>query len=278
MSDTPRTHAPQEVDLFGNPIVIPYATDVIPVSVLDLAAQGIRENGGHNQKSSRSEYSPFPREVASLCFDYFMRDASHVFDPFAGWGERGATAKAYGKKYTGFDLSPEAIEKAKSRGVENQLADSRTALIPQHDGLVTCPPYWNLETYAGNGIDKLPSWDAFKAEYRAILSRCWKQAAPGSVYCLMVGEWRSNHRFHDLEGVTRRIFEDLGGELFDQIIVSRKGISKIKVMLPQAKRLGYSVRVHESLLVFRKGVQDASTASVVPTNSAETTQDVETRR
>ncbi len=252
MSNTEKNIRSREFDLFGNPINIPYITDVIPVSVLDISSQGVRGNGDHNRESSRSEFSPFPREVASLCFDFFMRDASHVFDPFAGWGERGATATAYGKKYTGYDLSPEAIAKAKSKGVENQLADSRTAPIPPHDGLVTCPPYWNLETYAGRGIDKLPSWDAFKEDYRAILSRCWEQAAPGSVYCVMVGEWRSNHRFYDLEGVTRRVFEDLGGELFDQIVVSRKGISKIKLMLPQAKRLGYSVRVHESLLVFKK--------------------------
>ena len=68
----------------------------------------------------------------------------------------------------------------------------------------------------------------------------------------MVGEWRKDHKYYDLEGVTRRVMEDLGAEMVDQIAVSRKNISKIKVMLPQAKRLGYTVRVHESLLVFRK--------------------------
>jgi hypothetical protein len=46
--------------------------------------------------------------------------------------------------------------------------------------------------------------------------------------------------------------DELGAKIFDQIVVSRKTTSKIKIMLPQAKRLGYSVRVHESLLVFKK--------------------------
>ena len=68
----------------------------------------------------------------------------------------------------------------------------------------------------------------------------------------MVGEWRSNHKYYDLEGVTRRVMHSLGAEMVDQVTVSRKNVSKIKVMLPQAKRLGYTVRVHESLLVFRK--------------------------
>lgn len=68
----------------------------------------------------------------------------------------------------------------------------------------------------------------------------------------MVGEWRKNHQYYDLEFVTRSIMADLGAVMFDQITVSRKTTSKIKIMLPQAKRLGYTVRVHESLLVFKK--------------------------
>jgi len=245
----------QEIDLFGVPIQPKYITDVIPVSVIDIDAQGVRESGDHNSNSSRSEYSPFPKEIASLCFEFFMRDATHVFDPFAGWGDRGLVANHYGKKYTGFDTSPEAISKAKEKGVSNILTDSRTAEIPMHDGLVTCPPYWNLETYAGDGIDKLQTWEEFKSEYAGILSRCWEKSATGSVYCIMVGEWRSNHKFYDLDGVTRRIMDSLGAEIFDQITVSRKNTSKIKIMLPQAKRLGYTVRVHESLLVFKKSSQ-----------------------
>ena len=242
----------EQLDLFGDPIRIKYELDVIPVSVIDLTPQKVREEGDHNSKSSRQGYSPFPAQIASLCFEFFMRDASLVFDPFAGWGERGAAAKTYGRDYVGFDLSPDAIAEAMRKGVANTLADSCTAEIPLHDGLVTCPPYWNLETYNGNGIDKLGTWGEFKKALRMVLTRCWDQAKPGSVYCIMVGEWRKDHKYYDLEGVTRRVMEDLGAEIVDQVSVSRKNISKIKVMLPQAKRLGYTVRVHESLLVFRK--------------------------
>jgi DNA modification methylase len=242
----------QETDLFGEAIKMPYEIEVTPVSVIDLKPQGVREKGNHDRSSSREEYSPFPQEIASLCFEYFMRDASLVFDPFAGWGERGQAANSHGKNYIGFDLSPDAITKAKEKGVDNILADSMTAEIPTHDGLVTCPPYWNLEVYNGKGIDKASNWSDFCDQYKSILSRCWSKAVSGSTYCIMVGEWRSNHKFHDLEGVTRRIMQDLGAEMFDQIIVSRKTTSKIKIMLPQAKRLGYTVRVHESLIVYKK--------------------------
>jgi len=241
-----------EKDLFGQEIKKEDHLSVMPVSVIDLSPQKGRTKGGHNKKSSRQEFSPFPKEIADLCFEYFMRDSTMVFDPFGGWGERGYAAKKHGRNYVGFDLSPDAIAKAKEKGVENIQADSRTAEIPPHDGLVTCPPYWNLEKYNGDGIDKIKGWDAFCLEYKAILSRCFEKAESGSIYCIMVGEWRKNHKFHDLEGVTRRVMDDLGAEIIDQIVVSRKTTSKIKVMLPQAKRLGYTVRVHESLLVFKK--------------------------
>ena len=34
--------------------------------------------------------------------------------------------------------------------------------------------------------------------------------------------------------------------------MSRLGVSKVKVMIPQAVRLGYTVKVHETLSVFAK--------------------------
>ena len=129
------------------------ALDVLPVSVIDIEPQGSREAQDHGKVSSRSGYSPFPREVADLCFEFFMRGRKHVFDPFAGWGERGFAANKYGVRYTGFDTSPEAITSARDKfSVENTHADSLVDDIPPFDGLVTCPPYWNLEIGAGRPL------------------------------------------------------------------------------------------------------------------------------
>ena len=81
--------------------------------------------------------------------EYFLRDATTLFDPFAGWGERHIAAKNANKVYLGYDISQNAIEFAKSHyKVNNILANSLTEEIPYHDGLITCPPYWNLEKRA----------------------------------------------------------------------------------------------------------------------------------
>jgi DNA modification methylase len=229
---------------------------VCPTSVIDLYAQSKsvrRDTGGHNSKSSRAEYSPFPEEIARLCYELYLRDKTAIFDPFAGWGERGFYAKQYGMNYTGFDINPVAIEYARNTfGVINTLADSASDDPPEFDGLITCPPYWNLETYSPMGLDASGTWPNFLSEYWHVFGRVYDFAKPGAVFCIQVGDWRSDGVYYDLAHKTRVLFEELGAETIDDVIVSRKNVTKIKVMLPQAKRLGYTVKMHEYLMVFRK--------------------------
>lgn len=231
-------------------------TSVLPTSVIEIARQetGRRKRGGHDDDSSRSEYSHFPVEVSDLCFEIYLRDCEAVFDPFAGWGERHCAASEHGKKYIGFDINPAAIQRATEQyGVNNTQADSETAAIPYHDGLITCPPYWNLESYSGQGIETSADWPTFLARYQNILERSYNEARVGSFYCILVGDWRAAHKYYDLTHQTRRcLIDECGATLWDEVVISRRSISKIKIMLPQAKRLGYTVKVHETLLVFQK--------------------------
>jgi DNA modification methylase len=231
--------------------------EVLPVSVMEIGPmgkQGIRESSDHNKQSSRSGYSPFPYEVAETCAALFLRDAKMTVDPFAGWGERGDAMKRHGKGYAGFDLSPEAIANALNKyGVKNKLVDSRFVEVPSHDGLFTCPPYWGLEKYAGNnGLDQCKQWSGFLLEYENILSRFSKEAKSGATYCIMTGDWREAGIYYDLTFQTEYIMHKLGFIPFDKVVISRLGISKVKIMLPQAKRLGYTVKVHETLSVYKK--------------------------
>ena len=231
--------------------------EILPVSVMEIGPmgkQGVRGDTDHNKQSSRSGYSPFPYEIAETCAALFLRDAKLTVDPFAGWGERGDAMKRHNKEYRGFDLSPEAIENAaKKYEVHNTLADSRLVDVPSHDGLLTCPPYWSLEKYAGdNGLDRCKEWETFISEYEHVLSRFALMAESGATYCIMTGDWRDDGTYYDLTFRTELIMHKLGFIPFDKVVVSRLGISKVKIMLPQAKRLGYTVKVHEMLTVFKK--------------------------
>lgn len=229
----------------------------IPVSVYDVKAigkKGIRGKQHHEKKSSRATYSPFPLDVAEWCAEYHLRDASIVFDPFAGWGERHSAIHKANKTYIGYDISKKAIEHAKEKyNVDNFLANSLIDDIPYHDGLLTCPPYWNLEKYNNeNGLDKIKHWKTFLEEYEKLWKRVTKKASSGAKYCIMVGDWRKNHVFYDFTYQTEKIMERCGMIPFDKIILSYKKISPIKIMLPQTKRLGYTVKVHQYLLIYEK--------------------------
>ena len=230
----------------------PARLDVLPVSVLEVAAAGaqaIRETQDHNKSSSRATYSPFPFEAAELCASLYFRDAQTVVDPFAGWGERAEACLRHRKNYFGFDISTEAVRFAKETyGVTNILADSRTVDVPEHDALLTCPPYWDLEEYESDeGLDKCSSWGYFLEEYESILHRFSEKAKRGAVYSIATGDWRSSKVYYDLTYQTEAIMAALGFVPHDKVIISRLGISKIKIMLPQAKAQKYTVKVHESL-------------------------------
>jgi len=238
-----------------------FNTTVLPCSVIDLEAQTKNKNRrkkgqGDFGDSSRKVMSHHPKETCLMVYELFLRKAHSIFDPFAGFGQRHFYAKQFGKIYTGYDISQKNIEHAKKEyGVQNVLKDSLQDNPPEYfDGVYTCPPYWNLEVYEGgkDGGDKLKTWEAFCDWYEELWSFVYDFAPVGTRFCIQVGNWRKNKKFYDLEFLTKKVFYSLGANLQDELVLSRKKVSKIKVMAPQAKANGYTVKVHEYLLVFEK--------------------------
>jgi hypothetical protein len=68
----------------------------------------------------------------------------------------------------------------------------------------------------------------------------------------MVGDWRKKNIFYDLGYQTEKVMEKCGFKPFDKVILSHKKISPIKLMLPQAKRFGYTPKVHQYLYIYEK--------------------------
>ena len=72
------------------------------------------------------------------------------------------------------------------------------------------------------------------------------------MFCVLSGDWRADGVFYNLTFQIASIMEACGATPIDSVIVSRLGMSKVKIMIPQAVRLGYTVKVHETLNVFQK--------------------------
>ena len=82
-------------------------------------------------------------DIAEWCAEFHLKDSSIIFDPFVGVKD---TLPFTNKTYIGYDISQKAIDNALEKfNVTNILANSLTEEIPEHDGLLTCPPYWNLK-------------------------------------------------------------------------------------------------------------------------------------
>jgi len=101
-------------------------------------------------------------------------------------------------------------------------------------------------------IDKAKTWEDFIVRLSNIFNMSFTAAKSGAVFCVMSGDWRNNHKYYDLTYRIDNIFSSFGATVIDKVCISRKKVSKIKIMLPQAKKLGYTVRVHESLHVYQK--------------------------
>ena len=225
----------------------------MPVSVFDVGRVGDSGIRGRQStaNSSRHTFSPFYADVAEWVVSYLLREKTMLFDPFAGWGERHHAARQARKGYIGYDTSRDALSYASRHwNVENVFADSACASIPSHDAVFTCPPYWNLESYAGEGLHRCPTWETFLAALRHVWLRVAAMAMPGAMYCIVVGDWRAKGVYYDLTFQMERILQDLRMRCFDRVILSYKKQAPLKAMVHQAKRLGYSMKVHQTLLVY----------------------------
>lgn len=172
-----------------------------------------------------------------------------------GWGHRHAAALKSKTPYHGFDCSPVAIEFAKREfGVQNILADSRNAeLPPGFDAVFTCPPYWNIEPYDGSAnLSTCDTYEQFLIEISQIFARIHAAASPGSTFCIVVGNFRAGGVFYDFVFDFKAMMLKLGSKLFDEVILNSRKLYNVSICIKQCRAQGYTVKVHEHFLVFKK--------------------------
>lgn len=227
---------------------------LIPTSVITLVARRTRyasEDPRNSNSSSLDKYatnsSRFPREVADFIYRYYVARSPEprVLDPFSGWGERREAARALGIPYTGIDVAPTATCDIMASALALPFADNSFTHI------VTCPPYFNLERYddAPDQLSSSPSYGEFLASF-ALAVREWRRVLtdhPRPQVALVTGDFRRKGEYYPITEVTLR-----GGfKVFDTVILNSEKRMRIPMYIPQADRLGYTVKVHETLTVYR---------------------------
>lgn len=226
----------------------------IPYSVFQVKRNETSRRTKTKNTNTRKENGNFPLNVAKMIGEVYLRDSRKVVDPFAGWGERHKALQQLEIPYVGFDISTEAREYARREyGVYNIAGDSRRVFVPKHDGMITCPPYWNIEKYnSKEGLDQLSGWEMFLQQYEGILSRFASKCAVGGIYCIVTGNWRNQGVYYELTYETEKIMERLGFVKHDMVVLSRKGLFNPLIQLPQSKKFKRSIKCHETLNVWVK--------------------------
>lgn len=210
--------------------------------------------------------SVFDPVLTELLLSWFTPPGGRVFDPFAGGSVRGIVASKLGHDYVGIELRPEQVA-ADERQAEDLVPDRRPCWVTgdarqalelvtgPFDGLLTCPPYHNLEVYSDDPRDlsRMP-WPEFLEVYREIAGHCVDLLAYDRFASVVVGDVRDRRGcYRDLPGETVRAWVDAGAQLYNRAIyVPPLGSLPARAgrQFAASRKLGSA---HQHVFVFVKG-------------------------
>ena len=238
------------------------------------------EGREHHTDGYGNGTSIFDPVLTELLIRWYSAPGHRILDPFAGGSVRGLVARHLGRGYTGIDLRPEQVTAnldqlpawpapADTPTTQWHVGDARNIrdLVPAsepHDLLLTCPPYYDLETYSDDPSDlsRCATYAQFLTDYQACLAAASDRMAPTAFAAIVTGAVRDAHgRVLDLPTDTTRIMRDLGWDLYqDAVLVTPFGSAAIRAARTFALRK--LTRVHQMIGVYHRG--DINTIKLWP--------------
>lgn len=223
-----------------------------------------RELQGRKMALLGSKYttSIFNPHLAQMILSAYAEDKSKIYDPFGGGGTRGFIAARMGHSYTGIEIRPEEVERILERQKELEIyfdifcadACKYDAGICKFDFAYTCPPYFDLEVYSPieGDISNVGDYDKFLDLLYKAVSHVYRALYAGSFFIMVTGNFRDKHgHLRHFNGDSVRLCKEVGFILHDELIfwgASGQAYQRLGQFVANRK----SVRVHESILVFKK--------------------------
>ena len=199
------------------------------------------ELGPTNRSSKIKALSRFPWNVGEIVIRLFTEEGDWVFDPFAGHNSRMEIVFVNGRHYRGHDLSAEFMDY--NRQIKDDLL-SQALLTGEHpkielyegdstqielydeekgfyDFSLTSPPYYDLEDYGPEKAQlgfKKSYWE-FLEGLRKVMEITLGAIKPGGYVAWFVNDFRRNREYHIFHADVARLFEEVGFQLWDIIII-----------------------------------------------------------
>ncbi|MBN1671176.1 MAG: class I SAM-dependent methyltransferase [Kiritimatiellae bacterium] len=215
--------------------------------------------------NSMTRASDFDPVLCELMLRWFCPPEGRILDPFAGESTKGLIAARLGYEYTGIEIRPEQVRTNRRQANRLRLAPKWivgdaadiTRLLPgrRFDGILTSPPYWNLEAYSSRDASGVIDYSDFIAWYRDILTKCAAKLRNNRFFVIKVGEVRNRRgRFVNFVGDTITILAGDAGLTYynEAILFTPAGTLPLRAAIPfrMNRKLG---KAHQNVLVFFKG-------------------------
>ena len=144
-----------------DPNLMEFIDDTDDVGVVNGGAATAR-GGGYAKNMRYSIYNP---TQAEFILKYYTEEGWDILDPFAGRGTRSLMSLRLGRNYYGIDSCSQTVEQNTIKIAEKKFESNGKVQLgdgtqPQEiypdqifDAVFTCPPYYNIEKYSGEGGD-----------------------------------------------------------------------------------------------------------------------------
>jgi DNA modification methylase len=211
--------------------------------------------------------SVFSPAIAAWALNLWAPEYGVCFDPFAGGGTRAIMAAKHGLKYVGTELRQVEVEAVQGRCERAGCAErvriirgdamEASSLVPHAsaDFLLTCPPYWNLETYNGGPRDlSAYGWSHFVDALKRVVQETWTVMKPGALAVWVVGLHRDKGgELMPIHHVVAAAHREAGFKYREEVVIynTQNGALQRVGNFEKGRRL--LVRSHEYVQVFRKG-------------------------
>lgn len=235
-------------------------------SVWGPSYHGKYDNWLLNQMEAMGTASTFDPCMAEICYSWYTRPGSLVYDPFAGGPIRGAVADILGRSYLGVDVRLEQVEanwKAHGDGGAAWLHADAAEYQPEPgsvDFVFSCPPYGGIERYSEQPDDlSTLLWPAFVERYRAAVANSVRALHDDRFAAFVVANFKedeagSRHRvMRDFCGTTIKAFADAGAIFYSEIVHQLPvGTTAVRsgFHFPKTRRV---TPRHQMVLIFLKG-------------------------
>lgn len=273
----------KEYDLFGNEIKklsIKDRIGFLPISIwrpnwgISSKYKQIIGETGEERKlkgkkmqlmESKYEVSIFNPHLAMMIFSAYCPPNAKVYDPFTGECVLGFIAASMGHKFYGIEIRKEQvdfIEKKKkelSLDLYIKLGDSRKYESFREeffDFSVSCPPYYNLERYSdlSEDLSNAPTYKEFLLMLKESMKGVYKSLKKNCLSIWIVGNFRDDKtgELIHFNGDMVRLGKEVGFKLHDELIYwGASNVAMLRSGQFEANRK--SVRVHEYIIIFKKG-------------------------